>query len=310
MSNQYGSVDDLLSGASIMGAESIKQDSPQEFDNEEIPSDDLHIDSPSNSNRDSQKEEMAEEEVKEGDSEDRDSGDLDEYGNNKPKPRVYTEEEHNEILNKTIRDRLARMKQQQPESMPSQQQQQDAKAVGFEYNENSDVPWEQQLENFVERTFQKMSQREQQQRAAEQQREIQQKEVAEAEEFRDKFSTGMSRFSDFLEVVDSQPITDYMTMALRGIKDPSAFIYAASKRAPAELARISKLPDPYAQIVEMGKLEERMRKSPSSTQAPRPIDRPREDSNMKMPSAKSKETIEDLIAQSDAQKRKLLVQKR
>ena len=61
--------------------------------------------------------------------------------------------------------------------------------------------------------------------------------------------------------------------------DPAAFIYAAAKTQAPELERISKLSDPYSQAVELGRLEERMRKSRASVSgAPRPIDQIKGDS--------------------------------
>jgi hypothetical protein len=93
-----------------------------------------------------------------------------------------------------------------------------------------------------------------------------------------------------------------MTLALRGMNDPAAFIYAASKREPQEIERISKLRDPYARMVEMGKLEERMRRNKPITKAPKPLGRTQEDLGIPQ-SKKSKEpTIEDLIAKADAKK--------
>jgi len=219
---------------------------------------------------------------------------ADDYGNLKEKPRVYTEEEVNDRINKAIRERLSRMKtQDQPMPTVGQVQQ----AQGFNYNPNSEQGWEQQLESFVEQTFTKINQRQATQ--AQQQRDI---EAHNA--FEEKFANGMERFNDFRDVVGAQPITDPMTLALRGVNDPAAFVYAASKRHPAELQRISQLRDPYAQMVEMGKLEERMRKSTVSTTAPRPIGRSREDTGM--PVAKNKnegESIESLIEKAEAKKR-------
>lgn len=221
---------------------------------------------------------------------------LDEYGNEKPKPRVYTEEEVNDRINKAVRDRLSRMKSND-QAMPTQQQVQQAQQ-GFEYNPDSDQGWQQQLETFIEQTLTKVSQK----HATRQQQE---REHQAQTEFQDKFTQGMERFNDFREVVSSQPITDPMTYALRGMKDPAAFVYAASKRHPQELQRISQIGDPYAQMVEMGKLEERMRKTaPSKSNAPRPVQRLKEDAGM--PQAKKKndgnDSIEDLIARSDAKR--------
>tara|TARA_R110000868_G_scaffold335547_1_gene596434 strand:+ start:19208 stop:20113 length:906 start_codon:yes stop_codon:yes gene_type:complete len=221
---------------------------------------------------------------------------TDEYGNAKPKPRTYTEDEVNERINKAIRDRLARgnVANQQP---TNQQVQQHAK--DFEYDPESSDSWQAQLESFVEQTVSKMGQKQanQQQQMREQQ--------AHAE-LQEKIQQGIDRYSDFREAVGSQPVTDHMTMALRGMKDPAAFIYAASKRMPQELSRISQIPDPYAQMVEMGKLEERMRQSKPATKAPRPISRTQDD-GVTIPKAPKKElTIEDMIAQSDAKRKAAL----
>jgi len=219
----------------------------------------------------------------------------DEYGNAKAKPKTYTEDEVNERINKAVRERLARANNQ-PHQQPTQQQQLQQKAGEFEYDPESEGNWQQQLEAFVEQTFTKMSQK---------QAQLHQKQIEQAAEaeFVDKFSAGMERFTDFRDVVGSQPITDPMTLALRGVGDPAAFIYAASKRHPTELERISKLKDPYSQMVEMGKLEERMRKKPEGTKAPRPIGRSQEDSTMNYVEKKVKEdSIEDLIHKSEAKK--------
>jgi hypothetical protein len=230
------------------------------------------------------------------------SPEYDEYGNPKAKPRVYTEEEVNDRINKAIRDRLSRLKSQE-QALPTVQQVQQAQQ-NFEYNPNAEGNWQQQLESFVEQTFNKISQRQVTQAQ-------QQKEAAAHNEFQEKFVNGMDRFSDFRDVVGAQPITDPMTLALRGMKDPAAFVYAASKRHPAELQRISSLPDPYAQMVEMGKLEERMRKTTQGTKAPRPLARTKEDTGM--PQAKKKQegdSIEDLIAKADTKRRAQLTARR
>lgn len=230
------------------------------------------------------------------------SPEYDEYGNQKTKPRVYTEEEVNDRINKAVRDRLSRMKgQDQP--MPTAQQVQQAQQ-NFEYNPDAEGSWQQQLEGFVEQTFNKISQRQ----LAQQQ---QQREQVAQNEFQEKFTTGMERFGDFRDVVGAQPISDPMTYALRGMKDPAAFIYAASKRQPQELQRIANLSDPYAQMVEMGKLEERMRKTAQGTKAPRPLARTKEDTGM--PQAKKRQegdSIEDLIAKADQKRRAQLAARR
>lgn len=216
---------------------------------------------------------------------------LDDYGNHKAKPKTYTEDEVNERINKAIRDRLSRMERN---NQPNTQQAQQAKDAGFEYNPDSSQDWQQQLEQFVEQTVTKMSSKKEQQAQA------QREEQAQAE-FELKFHNGMSKFQDFRDVVGSQPVTDAMTIATRAMKDPAAFLYAASKRHPQELQRISQIPDQYAQMVEVGKLEERMRKSKTSTKAPRPVSKTREDAGMPTQSSKAP-TIEDLIAHADAKR--------
>ena len=233
----------------------------------------------------------------ETDAESKPEQELDDYGNEKAKPRMYTEEEVNERINKTVRERLARGNntQQTQQNQPQNQQQ----GKDFAYDPESSENWEQQLERFVENTVSRMSQKQMQEQMRQQE--------AEAEmQFRDNFMNGMGRFADFKETVQQQPITDHMTMALRGIKDPSAFIYAASKRHPQELQRISQLKDPYSQIVEIGKLEERMRKTSAVTNAPKPVSRSQDD-GVTIPKPKKKEdTIEDLIAKSDAKRQAAL----
>jgi len=226
---------------------------------------------------------------------------VDDYGNEKEAPRTYSQEEVDEKINKAIRDRLSRMKTQE-QVLPSVQQVQQAQD-GFNYNENAEGNWEQQLESFIERTFTKVNQR--------QQTEAQTRKEREAHaEFEDKFTNGMERFRDFRDVVGAQPITDPMTLALRGMKDPAAFVYAASKRHPQELQRISGIADPYAQMVEMGKLEERMRKSASGTNAPRPVSRSKEDTGMPQSKKKEGDSIEDLIAKADTKRRAQLTARR
>lgn len=226
--------------------------------------------------------------------------DYDDYGNAKEAPRTYTQEEVDEKINKAIRERLARgnNSQQQPTQQQVQQATQD-----FQYNPESNDSPEVQLEKFIELTVSRMTQKQQQQaqQAREQQAQI---------EFETKFTQGMDRFKDFREVVSAQPISDPMTYALRGMKDPAAFIYAASKRNPQELQRISSIQDPYAQMVEMGKLEERMRKAPPQSRAPKPVSRTRDDAPMPVKEKSKEPTIEDLIAKADAKRRAQLTSRR
>lgn len=215
---------------------------------------------------------------------------LDEYGNVKAPPKTYSEEEVNEKINKAVRERLARAERSHEQPSPPS---------GHDpalNNDASDGQWEQQLSKFVEDTVSNMNHKQQQQQ-------VQQREHEAQKTFEDKFHNGMSKFGDFVNVVSAQPVTDSMTMSLRGMKDPASFLYAASKRHSEELHTISKLVDPYAQMTAMGRLEERMRKSPASTKAPRPLSRTQGDASMPHKSKSSRPlSIDDQLAQSDTKR--------
>lgn len=219
---------------------------------------------------------------------------TDEYGNSK------------EPDNEVIRERLARQARKHEaeiNALRAQLAQQNAApavqqaAKDFEYDPNASGNWQQQLASFVKQTVEHMT-------VEKHEHERQQQEQQHYQEFQSKFRQGMERFDDFIEVVAEKPLDDAMTAALRGVSDPAAFIYAAAKRNPEELERISKLRDPHARYAEMIRLEERMRRNKPMTKAPRPIARTPGDSGL--PAAKSKSSkepsIEDLIAKSDAKR--------
>lgn len=224
---------------------------------------------------------------------------LDDYGNKK------------ERLPKGMRDRLERkekqhqreidqrdhelqiLRQQLSQKGASHEVQQAAK--DFKYDPEDGGSWQEQLTDFVKQTVNNMTNEQQQ-------KELQTKEQHVQREFQQKFTKGMDRFGDFREIVGSQPIDDAMTLSLRAMSDPSAFIYAASKRHPQELERISKLPDPYVRMVEMGRLEERMRKNKSATQTPRPLGRVKEDATTKVISKQRDATGDDLLAKADVKR--------
>lgn len=180
---------------------------------------------------------------------------------------------------------------------PIQQEQLQQEVRNFEADPQADGNWQQQLDAYIEQAVVNMQHKKQREAQAAQEREIQQ-------EFETKLLSGMDRFSDFRETIQALPceISNPMTIATRSLDDPAAFLYAAAKRHPQELERISKLKDPYAQVREMGKLEERMRKGKTTTQAPRPLGRAKEDAQVPVPKNKKEETIEDLIAKNDAKK--------
>ena len=177
-------------------------------------------------------------------------------------------------------------------------------AQNFQYDPDSEQSVTEQLETFIEQTITKLTTK-----RYEQEQQLQEQKIQA--EFEEKLVNGMQRFHDFRDVLSELPceITNPMTYATRAMTDPAAFLYAAAKRHPEELERISKMRDPYAQIAEMGKLEERMRRNKPTTKAPRPLGRTPEDASIPVPKNKKEESIEDLIAKSDSKRLAQLRQK-
>jgi hypothetical protein len=220
---------------------------------------------------------------------------LDDYGNEKAPPRTYTEVEVIDKINEAIRERFARFERNNPSVTQAEKQQvQQATNAGFEYNADSQESWQHQLKSFVKQTM--LEEHQEQSNRAQQHKE----QMAHAE-FEDKFTRSMGKFNDFRDVVGKQPISDTMLLATRSMQDPAAFLYAASKRAPQELERIAKMADPYSQIAEMGKLEERMKQSKATTKAPKPLSKVEADVPIAHKSYK-KPDIDDLLRQSTAKK--------
>ena len=205
---------------------------------------------------------------------------TDDYGNKIEKPKLYTQEE----VNKMIRDRLSRGKL--AEQTPQQQQEIKDAAQNFQADPESSEGWEQQLESFIEKTITKVSQKSHQE-------EWQRKERALQDEFEDKFTRGIGRYSDFGDVVGGKPVTNGMMLATRSMPDPAAFLYAACKQHPAEIERISKIPNPVEQGAEIGRLEERMKKAKVITKAPKPAKKITGDMSDDMP----KRSVDQLIAE-------------
>lgn len=201
--------------------------------------------------------EDSKEEEAEGDKASADSKEeeVDEYGTKVGKKKLYTEEE----VQRMIRDRLSRGK-----NAPAPQNAEVAAvAKDFTPDESSSDSWQTQLEDFIETTIAK---REQKAKDAE----WETRERAQQAEFEDKFTSGMVKYKDFETVVRDKPITNAMMLATRSMNDPAAFIYAAAKQHPKELARIAEIQDPLAQGVEMGRLEERMKKARNLPSSPKP----------------------------------------
>lgn len=182
---------------------------------------------------------------------------IDEYGNPVEKPKTYTEEE----VQRMIRDRLARGKHTEPPTPQEVKQATD----NFQADPNNEDSWEVQLEQFVEKTIEKRQ-------AKQSELQWRQQEQARQAEFESKFSSGMNKYQDFHQVVSGKPITDSMMMATRNLENPAAFVYAASKMHAGELDRISRIPDNAAQMVEIGRLHERMvKESRVISSAPKPL---------------------------------------
>ncbi len=301
MATEYGNIDDMLMGGNSSLTPPTPESKPEEAPQEAR--DDMYSEPEPQESHDDHTSEPEEHGEPDESPEDKHTKEpeYDDYGNAKTPSKTYTEEEVNERINKAIRERLARGGNGQGQQPTAQQVAQEAQ--DFDYNPDSAESWEMQLAKFVEKTVTNMStkQAQQQQQLRDQQQQA---------EFEENFSRGMSRFGDFREVVASQPITDPMTYALREMQDPAAFIYAASKRQPGELARISALASPHAQMMEMAKLEERMRKTAPGTKAPKPLSKSRDDGTIPVTTKKKETSIEDLIASSDAKRKAQLQQRR
>lgn len=203
--------------------------------------------------------------------------DEDAYGNKISKPKMYTEEE----VQRMIRERLSRGRQTQ-----SEQQQLNEASKDFTPDPESEESWEVQLGTFVENKIAQIEQKKQQKAWEEQEKNSQ-------SDFEERFSNGMNKYQDFDSVIRGKSISASMMMATRSMENPAAFLYAACKQQPEEIERISKIPDPYAQIAEMGRLEERMKKSRILTSAPKPAKRISGDRTDSAP----KQSIDQLIAQ-------------
>lgn len=231
-----------------------------------------HKDEPEHDNNDDSEQEYDADENSEESSADND--DLDEYGNDVQKEeKTFTQSQ----VEAMIRDRLSRGQNKQP---TEQQNQQNNSDIGDSDN------WEQQLEGFMDSWASKREQ-------INQQKQWQQAEQNRQQEFESKFNSGMSKYSDFNDVVSKSPIDDTMLIATRGMKDPAAFIYAAAKKQLPELQRIAQIQDPYTKTMEIGRLDERMKKARSKkSSAPRPGTKTKGDASNKPPVISVDEMIE------------------
>lgn len=314
------SIDDLLMGVgnSQQAATPEHKDKLQKQEEEKAPIEEMEPDVPEYDDTD----DSSTESDKSDDDSDESDVDTDDEGEKAPEKKAdssdddegYDEDEYGnkkERMSKGMKDRLDRKEKQhqreieQREMELQQLRQQLANqgansqvqqaAADFKYDPNDEASWQQQLTDFVKHTVKNMHTEDQQKERATQEQHAER-------QFHEKFQKGMERFSDFREVVGKLPMHNDMTMALRGMSDPTAFIYAAGKRQPGEIERISKLSDPYARMVEMGKLEERMRRNKPTTKTPRPLGRTKEDATTKVQPKQKDTSGDDLLAKADAKR--------
>lgn len=289
------SIDELLMG----GSSAQNPMSPEEkFQEEPEPIEEVEHDEPDYGD-----------EPQPDDTDERPHEELEEPEDEKPKKKDLETDEYGnakEPENEAIRERLARqarkheaeinaLRSQLAQQGASPQMQQAVK--DFEYDPDSNGDWQQQLASFVKQTVQSMTNEQQETQRR-------QEEVQVQTEFEGKFRDGMNRFTDFSDVISSLPfeISNPMTLATRSMENPAAFLYAAAKRNPQELERISKIRDPYGQMMEMGKLEERMRRNKPTTKAPRPLGRTPEDATVKSKPKEKDSSGDDLLAKADAKR--------
>lgn len=294
------SIDDLLMGGSseqnpMPPEEKIIQEEPEEIEEIEHDSDEPNYGEPEEDASENEEEDGSEETQASEDN------DEDEYGNTKErmsqgmKDRLDRKERQHQREMESREQEIQQLRQQLAQQGASQQVQQAAK--DFEYDPNEAGDWQQQLASFVKQTVKSMTQEQQEM-------ETRQQESKAQAEFETKFREGMNKFDDFRDVISSLPfqISNPMTLATRAMDNPAAFLYAAAKRNPAELERISRIRDPYAQMTEMGKLEERMRRNKPATKAPRPLGRTPEDATTNIKPKKKDVTGDDLLASADAKR--------
>ena len=295
------SIDELLMGGSTsqnpMSPEEKMQEAPEEV--EELESNEPeHEEEPETEDNEESRHEDESEEHDDKPEPKKKEVEVDEYGNEK--------EPDNEVIRERLKkqaESMSRKHQAEIDQLRAQLAQQGAApavqkaAQDFEYDPTARGDWQQQLASFVKQTVNSMTQEQEESKSRQQEAQIQ-------AEFEGKFRNGMERFDDFRDVIDALPfeISNPMTLATRSMDNPAAFLYAAAKRHPQELERISKLRDPYAQMTEMGKLDERMRKNKPTTKAPRPLGRTQEDATTKTKPKEKDTSGDDLLAKADAKR--------
>lgn len=213
-----------------------------------------------------------------------------EYGLEQETPKTYSKAEMDEYANRLMRERVARFERNNQQQQPTQQQQQQAAQQGFQYDENSNQDWQQQLEQFVLQVADKREHT----KAVQLQQAVEQERI---QRFESKFKQGMSQFKDYHEVVGGKNVTDAMLMAASDISNPAALFYAAAKRMPDELAKISQIENPYAQAAAIGRLDAKLRKEPTKvSSAPKPVSQTKTDTtNAYQPKPIVSNELDDLL---------------
>lgn len=198
-----------------------------------------------------------------------------------PKERYYTQDEVQQMM----RDRLER---QARNLQPKDEEQ----------SESDD--WREDLRKYISTTLREEQEQINNARAREQSE-------REFNEMAYKFQTGATRFPDFANVVSKAGFTNEMTKAGLHFDDSAAFFYAAAKLMPAEVKRIAKLPSAERQIIELGRLDEKLRASTTNNSkkqaASRPISKVRGDG---VTEKEKSEPVGDILAAEDARRSKSL----
>lgn len=231
------------------------------------------------------------------DSEQKESA-TDDYGNSvAKKERTYTQAEVEQMMrDRNSRGEFAELEAERVRKealMAAQEALRLSQSQQATNESEGEEDWKEEFRSLIKETL-----------TAEQQAAQERSWRAEAQrqqaEFEIKFNTGAAKYEDFEQVVVGKPLTPQMVMATKAMSDPAAFIYAAAKTQAAELERISKIPDALSQAVELGKLEEKMRKSRNTTSsAPRPIEQMKGDVTDKQVKPKS---VDDIL-RAEAQER-------
>lgn len=308
MATETSSIDDLL-----MGIESTGTQTP------ETPEEDAEIDSHIDDNDEYEESETEIQDTEESEEQEDTIAEeekivIDEYGNEKErmpkgmKERFDRKDKKHKLEIEQRESEINALRMQLAQQGASQQVQQAAK--DFEYDPNSDGDWQQQLKQFVRHEITSVT-------TEEQQKQQRYEEAKTQAEFEGRFRQDVDRFPDFEKVITEleAQIDDPMMYAIRGTKNPAAFLYAAAKRAPQELQRIAKMKDPYAKVAAMGALEVTLKQTKPMTKAPKPVGRFHED-NASMPKKKdpkdpnSEGYIEDLIGRADAKRKAQITARR